>query len=87
MATSNYPPLQPRRCYDILTEKHTFFKNAAHYQTCHCEERSDVAISSNALKVCGKLINIENLKYTMLIGTERIEAPVLEIPTALRASE
>ena len=60
---------------------HSFIK-AAIYQVCHSEERSDVGISSSALQICTELINIDNPKYTMLIGAAGIERPVLEIPTS-----
>ena len=40
-----------------------------------------------ALKYRTMVLNIENLKYTMLIGAEVIDSRVLEIATALRASQ
>ena len=49
---------------------------------CHCEERSDVAISCMAERCSKKLINIVNLGYSMLIGTHICASSVLEIPTS-----
>ena len=53
-------------------------------QACHSEEgRSpDVGISSRALEICIKLLNIENLIYTMLIGALESERSVQEIATS-----
>ena len=51
---------------------------------CHCEERSDVAISCMAVRYGNMLINIENLGYTMLIGLQDVGTSVLEIPTSAR---
>ena len=40
-----------------------------------------MGISSVALKYCIMVLNIENLKCTMLIGAEMIDSRVLEIAT------
>ena len=46
-----------------------------------------VGISSNAVRFCTMLLNIENPRCTMLIGADGIESPVLEIATSLCSSQ
>ena len=46
-----------------------------------------MGISSNALEIRKMLLNIENLKCTMLIGADGIDSLVLEIATSLRSSQ
>ena len=54
---------------------------------CHCEERSDVAISSTGVVTQVAPINIVHFRFSMLIGLLQDVTALLEIATARWASQ
>ena len=93
--TNPFPRGKPLRlwCFDTFQKPYFFVERGMVKpeisQICHSEEGQspDVGISSSAPEFCRKLLNIEYLRYTMLIGASKIEASVLEIATSLRSSQ
>ena len=57
------------------------------FQVCHCEEQSDVAISSTRVSATNAPIDIVHFRFSMLIGVYKVCTALLEIPTARWASE
>ena len=48
-------------------------------KTCHCEERSDVAISSTGVGIQVAPINIVHFRFSMLIGHLQYATALMEI--------
>jgi len=56
--------------------------SAVLYQICHCEERSDVAISSIMLSPFTAPIHIAYFRFSMLISMIQFFGALQEIPTS-----